>query len=666
MPIEYVGKTTVASRLLRYTVTPKSGQTIKDRVLHVAGQHCRPETAEREFAATRRRHGTQGAMRTSPSKYRLPESGELATHLRRHRPNGRGYWDEAKSGETATHVRHPGIRTRQSEAAHWITSFGANEVNPNDTEQVSRAFRYVVTRHQNLYPGEQATFVGQADGAGNMFHVHITRNATLYADMIVDGRKYSAGRKLAGALTNVDAMRERADRFLAEHGDEYELGPQLLPSVTDSKREKRNQRDRRMAARGERSNHDVIRDAFEAALEDPRAVGLDSWMDAMAVRGVVVRARPRRGSDKNAKSLSYQLPGMPVPVRGSRLGSHYDFINVVLSLDAKAMGRRRLQRPERFSSPPPRPVSEPTPGELAIARRRMEELAAAESALRKQETALDLWITERARSEKVAFGDILERLPRSYAGQVRAMTLWHHLASGVDAERESLDSSPAISSAPTTKSSEADAETPPVSRTMSAKDAALLNKLILNAPTTRSGRPTLDMAKMFDFGMNAATLVAIRAVWDRMTEVEQRNFYEAEYSPSTQAPPMTAAASPPAPPTPSNQSARVGPASPEFPTALDSAIDADFTESPAPVSAGAARFESEPTVDKVDERQAVAELDDTLSGAGSSEPADRASTNTTHLDGVRRDVKKRPARRFFDWDDGNDDSAPGADRGFEY
>ena len=144
MPIEYVGKTTVASRLLRYTVTPKPGQTIKDRVLHVAGQHCRPETAEREFAATRRRHGTQGATRQPRSRYKLPEAGEIATHVRRRRPNGRGYWDEARPGETATHLHYPGIRTRQAEALHWITSFSSGEVNSNDTEQVSRAFQYVL------------------------------------------------------------------------------------------------------------------------------------------------------------------------------------------------------------------------------------------------------------------------------------------------------------------------------------------------------------------------------------------------------------------------------------------------------------------------------------------------------------------------------------------
>ncbi|WP_447648088.1 hypothetical protein [Microbacterium forte] len=661
MPIEYVGKTTAASRLLRYTVTPKPGQTIKDRVLHVAGQHCRPETAEREFAATRRRHGTQGATRQSPSRYKLPEPGEIATHLRRRRPNGRGYWDEARSGETATHVHYPGIRTRQAEALHWITSFSSGEVNPNDTEQVSRAFQYVLARHRDLYPGEQATFVGQADGTGNMFHVHITRNATLYADMIVGGRNYSAGRKLAGALTNIDAMRERADRFLSEHGADYGLGPQVLPSVPESKRETRNQRDRRMAARGERSNHDVIRDAFEAAMDDTRAIDLESWIDLMAMRDVVVTTRPQRASSGKAKSVTYQLPGMPVPVRGSTLGTHYDFVNVVRSLDAKSIGRPRQSRPDRFTPPPPKTVSKPSLDQLETARLRMEELAAAESALRSEEATLDAWITERARAEKVAFGDILERLPKSHTGQVRVMSLWQAFASDAEAERESSDDPSAVSKASDARPSEGYGELSTINSTRNASDAVLLDKLILRAPATLLGRPTPDLARMISYGANAETIVAIREVWDQMTEKAQRDWYDAKFSPSTQPRRDADAASAVVPPLrPARESRGASASSP----APEPAVATDLPESPAPVSAGAILSEDEPSVDHADEPTA-ANPPEISTEAQASDPVVAPAEAAKRSSSIRREALNRRRRRFPELGESTDAQATDADRDLE-
>lgn len=661
MPIEYVGKTTAASRLLRYTVAPKPGQTTKDRVLHVAGQHCRPETAEREFAATRRRHGTQGATRQSPSRYKLPEPGEVATHVRRRRPNGRGYWDEARSGETATHVHSPGIRTRQAEALHWITSFSAGEVNPNDTEQVSRAFQYVLARHRDLYPGEQATFVGQADGAGNMFHVHITRNATLYADMIVGGRNYSAGRKLAGALTNIDAMRERADRFLSEHGTDYGLGPQDLPSVADSKRETRNQRDRRMAARGERSNHDVIRDAFEAAMDDSRAIDLESWIDLMAMRGVTVTTRRQRRAAGRSESLTYQLPGMPMPVRGSTLGTHYDFVNVVRSLDAKSIGRPRQSRPERFTPPPPRTVSRPSLDQLETARLRMEELAAAEFALRSEETTLDAWITERARVEKVAFGDILERLPKSHAGRVRVMSLWHHFASDAEAEREGSELPSTVSRASDVRPSEDNGELSTISSTRNARDVALLDKLILRAPVTPLGRPTPDLARMVSFGASAGTIVAIREVWDQMTEKAQRDWYDAKFSRSTQPRTNADAASPVVPPVRPALAPRVASASS---LASVPAVATDLPESPAPVSAGAILSEPELSVDHADEPTA-ANPPEISTEAQASDPVVTPAEMAMQSSSIRREALKRRMRRFPELGESTDAQATDADRDLE-
>lgn len=380
MSVKIAGTTSVVARLLRYTVKDKAGQ-IEPRVLHIAGIDCRPETVEREFAATRRKFGTQGAVRLSPAKYELPAPGEVATHIRKTRPNGRRVWTVAKSHETATHLRREGEVVRQAEGRHLITSFGLDEVNPDDPEQVARAFEYTAAEHAALYPGEQVLLVGQADGKGKNFHVHVTRNATLFADMVVDGVLHKAGAKLAGDLTDIDKVRARADAFLAEHGSKYGFRPQRLAAVAERKQETRNARDRSMAAKGERSNHDVIRDAFELSLADPRAVELDGFVEVMQEHGVTAVHRVTRAGQPGEKhALSYRLSDMPQNVRGTTLGEYYSYDSAIAQLEANAAGRPRKPRPERMEMGPVRPVAVPDDAELADARETVAQLAAAERA----------------------------------------------------------------------------------------------------------------------------------------------------------------------------------------------------------------------------------------------------------------------------------------------
>ncbi|PYI69748.1 hypothetical protein CVV68_01165 [Arthrobacter livingstonensis] len=533
MPVEYAGTTTVASRLLRYTVKPKPGQTAKDRVLHIAGQNCRPGTAEREFAATRRRHGTQGAKRKSPATYALPELGEAATHVRRTRPNGRRYWAVAKSGEAATHVRHEGEVVRQSEARHLITSFGLDEVNPEDPEQVAKAFEYVVARHANLYPGEQATFVGQAEGKGGNFHVHATRNATLYQDMEVDGKLYRAGRKLAGDLTDIDKMRERSDRFLAEHGREYDLVPQRLPSVAERKKEQRNQRDRRMAAEGALSNQDQIRQAFVAAMDDPRAVDLDTWKSVMADHGVTVTEPGwRRGKSPKVLRLSYQLSGMGTPVRAKTLGEHYEHASALGQLSAKAHGRPREHRPEFVKAGVPRPVAQSTGEELAAAYEAMARMAREERGLRTAETELYRWIAARGHDKGVGFGDILDRLPESHDSRMRVMQLWNRLADASRAQSETLTDNmeerwlgtPSVG--PTAAAvGPHQLESAVAEPAQKALDSELLDLLIVDEALVQYGIYRADSAAMHRAGIEPREISDARNFWESLSSDAQRMRY---------------------------------------------------------------------------------------------------------------------------------------------
>lgn len=545
MPVEYAGTTAVAARLLRYTVKPKPGQTTQERVLHIAGQNCRPATAEREFAATRRRHGTQRAMRKAPSTYTLPEPGETPTHVRRTRPNGRRYWAVAKSGEEATHVRHEGIIVRQAEARHLITSFGPDDVNAEDPEQVSKAFEYVVARHAALYPGEQVTFVGQAEGKGGNFHVHVTRNATLYGDMDVDGKHYRAGRKLAGELTDIDKMRERADQYLAEHGHEYGLHPQRLPSTSERKKERRSQRDRRMAAEGTLSNHDRIRQAFDASMADPRAVDLVAWKAIMAEHDVTVTEPGwRRGKAPKLPRLSYQLTDVGTPVRAKTLGDHYDHASALQQLHANAQGRPRARRPAYLQAGTPRPAARPTAQELADAQDAVARMAREERFVRAEEEVLSGWITARANDEWSGFDDILKRLPESHEARMRVMQLWNRLADDSEAgvgcpagnqEDCSLETTGLAVSGVKPQSQQSDPA--PRGAVFEALSSDLLDLVLIDEGLVQYGIYKVDSTAMYEAGIEPSRIADARAFWEALSAEEQGNQYQLKLS--LQLPPQT-------------------------------------------------------------------------------------------------------------------------------
>lgn len=428
MPSVTIGKTPVAWRLLRYTVKPKPGSTKKERVLHASGLHCRPETSSGEFAALRRRHGKQGAMRKSPASFELPNDDEEATHLRDTRPGGRRYWREARDDETATHVKHEGGYVRQNEAVHFIIGFGPDEVNPQDLEQVAHAFEYTVAHFRETMPGLQVHLVGQADGkgmtpdpttgeVGGKFHVHAVANAVVYEDMEVSGRVWHAGSKMSGALTDIDSVRERHDAFMR---DNSAWGfTQKAKSVSAQKKEKRSVMDRRMRSRGERSNHDVIRDVVWSALHDPRSVddafrstvGDPRTVDRSAFEAVMAEYGAehglsvedpgwRRGKPPKQRKISYKLDGMPTNVRGEKLGEQYEADFIYRQLCAIAAGKQIETRVESAMVGPARPVTMPTDDELTEARTAIADLV--------REEQLDAWVEDWARAEDVSVEELLD------------------------------------------------------------------------------------------------------------------------------------------------------------------------------------------------------------------------------------------------------------------
>lgn len=437
-PVVTISRSVVAARSLRYPETEKSNSD-QPRVLYRDGINCRPETAIEEFARLRHTHGHDGAkaLRKVPATYDLPEPGEQATHLRKVYPSGRKHWAEPRDGETATHVRHEGVAyepagraaathrrvgrrwvedpanathvaveggyVRGTEAINLIYSFDLSSVNPHDAADTERAFHYVRAELEEKFSATdgscavQAKLVAQADAKGMVdehgntlteggkFHVHAVLNAVQVKDMEIDGEIFKAGRKLSAKATDIEWLKDRHDQFAREH-QEWGFTPQ--PKNREERQaDKRSTMDRRMAASGRTSNHDTIRDSYEACMNDPRVSDLNSFIEVMHEdHGITVNAR-----GKKKPTLSYRLEDMPQSVRGHRLGDHYTYERTLSQLEANAAGLpRRKQRPQRKQLPPkPDPI--PTIEEIEEARRVVTKLA--------YEEALERWIEDWAEEE---------------------------------------------------------------------------------------------------------------------------------------------------------------------------------------------------------------------------------------------------------------------------
>lgn len=450
MPVVVISRTQVAARLLRYTDKEKAGQ-VEPRVLFSEGIRCRVPTAAQEFRATRIKHGTDGRMRKLPDHYELPGAGETATHVRRLQPSGRRVWAVARDGEDATHVRRPGIGSqhaakvievdgdewnyypkaqpgdedkylivgghayvREAEAVHLIVSFGLDEVNPRDPQQVRQKFEFVAAMIAEDYPGVQAKLVGQADGSGMVdadktpltdggkFHVHAVMNATIAEAMTLDGKTWEAGRKLSGPWTDINRVRDRLDEFIDRRGDEFDVERNQVP-VAEQALDKRGAMDRRMAARAatkgtELSRSDRLRAAWWTAIEDDAVVDLDTFKQAMAAQGVAVTEPGwRRRKPPKVSRLSYVLES--VTTRGESLGERYTYPQVASALEEKVTHGVLPTHPTKAKAGPPKPI---TPMGDA------EQEAARQAALRMTRAAqLNAWIAEQAREAGQSIEDFV-------------------------------------------------------------------------------------------------------------------------------------------------------------------------------------------------------------------------------------------------------------------
>lgn len=391
-----------AADLLTYRDKVDEGQ---ESHVFDATRHCSHDVGTQiaEWQDVRITHGTDGKMKTTRARYEtvdpetgLHANGQRGTHVR--------YWDEksnrwrkrlAGTDETPTHLRFE-PRTpleKESEATHTIYAFGRDMVNPNNPEDIDRAFQAVKAERDELYPGLQESMWLEKNGKSGLVHVHVASNATIYEDFTHGGRDYVAGKKMAGGIVNVDAVRASFENYLDEHpeyGFEQSLARVGTKEYTAAQR-RSSQKDYWDQTRGKESNHDRMRRVARESLEDPAVTDRDSFITEMKTRGITVTETGlRRGVAGKNHDYTYRLVGAKKGdhgARGTTLGNMYSYDAIGAQLDLKAVGQEiEADVPQHVGEAKPlpfekQPLSRAEQKELADLTESIKDLADAEKAL---------------------------------------------------------------------------------------------------------------------------------------------------------------------------------------------------------------------------------------------------------------------------------------------
>lgn len=271
----------LARKTLRYPKAEKPGNDLSNpRVLASTGVNVSVEGAERVFAMLRRKHGSKGAQ-----------------------------------------------------SFQTIVSFSKAEMNPDDPADHERAMQLlVVIATFVLPPGTPSVIYLQADGKTGCLHGHVVSCTTLPQDCELDGVKWKAGRKLAGAWTEINAYRQRCNDEMATHGFVNQLEVREKQDVKLTKHEsgiKLRQADFDERAAMAQLSKDERRPAsswrmelaglIERALDDPRAVSWDGLAEVMGESGASFELRVLKSS---RTSVTWFPPGRKAGIRGTTLDQH--------------------------------------------------------------------------------------------------------------------------------------------------------------------------------------------------------------------------------------------------------------------------------------------------------------------------------------------------------
>lgn len=182
-----------------------------------------------------------------------------------------------------------------------IQSFGLDELDPNNPNDVQRANEIGQALASELYPDKQALIVTQADGEGGKLHNHVLVNSVSFTD----------GKSLRGYRKEHDAVAEKTDEILVRYG--------MKPLDTENTRKRRTSQEKRLAEAGKYVWKDDLRGRIDDLLSDPSVNSQDVFIERMkADFDVDVKYR--------GKSITYSFEdanGTQRKSRDKKLGTDY-------------------------------------------------------------------------------------------------------------------------------------------------------------------------------------------------------------------------------------------------------------------------------------------------------------------------------------------------------
>jgi len=144
-----------------------------------------------------------------------------------------------------------------------IQSFGFDELNPNNLEDVENANAMGLALASELYPDKQSLIVTQADGEGGKLHNHILVNSVGFVD----------GKSLRGNRKEWKAISAKSDEIIQRYG--------LEPIRQEGTRNRRTMAERKLAGKGEYVWKDDLKERITQTLGDTTVISRDAFIERM-------------------------------------------------------------------------------------------------------------------------------------------------------------------------------------------------------------------------------------------------------------------------------------------------------------------------------------------------------------------------------------------------
>lgn len=183
-----------------------------------------------------------------------------------------------------------------------IQSFGLDELDPNNPEDIIKANEIGNRLAHELYPDRQCAIVTHGDGEGGKLHNHI----------IVNSIDFTTGKALRGDAKEWTTIRDKSDEILPDFG--------LTPLSKEKAKNSRSIGELKQSAAGKYVWKDDLKKRIEESLNDPYVIDQETFIEDMGMRGIEVRFRGKKGvsygfKDKDDKERVS---------RGGKLGTSFD------------------------------------------------------------------------------------------------------------------------------------------------------------------------------------------------------------------------------------------------------------------------------------------------------------------------------------------------------